>query len=129
MRLLRGRGVGAVFLMGEVIGGTAAVKAATAITPPVAGVVDVSSPADTLRMDAVAAARVLRVPLLCIASDIDEFVADVRRIAEAAAGAPEHQLLIVADTTSGETNLFDPAIEPKAVEVRAAVESFLRRHA
>src|SRR6266540_903482 len=129
VRLLRGRGVGAVFLMGEVIGGTAAVKAATAITPPVAGVVDVSSPADTLRMDAVAAARVLRVPLLCIASDIDEFVADVRRIAEAAAGAPEHQLLIVADTTSGETNLFDPAIEPKAVEVRAAVESFLRRHA
>jgi pimeloyl-ACP methyl ester carboxylesterase len=129
VKLLRGRGVGAVFLMGEVIGGTAAVKAATRINPPVAGVIDVSSPADTLRMDAVAAARELKVPLLCIASDIDEFLADTRRIAEAAAGAPEHQLLVVTDSTSGETNLFDPAVERKALEVRAAVESFLRRHA
>jgi dienelactone hydrolase len=129
VKLLRGRGVGAVFLMGEVIGGTAAVKAATSITPPVAGVIVVSSPADTLRMDAVAAARVLKVPLLCIASDIDEFLADTRLIAEAATGAPEHQLLIVADSTSGSTNLFDPAVERKAPEVRAAVESFLRRHA
>ncbi len=128
VRLLRDRGIGSVFLMGEVVGGTAAVKAATRINPPVAGVIDVSSPADTLRMDAVAAARVLKVPLLCIASDIDEFLADTRRIAEAAAGAPEHQLLIVSDSTSGETNLFDPAVEPKATEVRAAVESFLRRH-
>jgi dienelactone hydrolase len=126
--LLRGRGVGAVFLMGEVIGGTAAVKAATRINPPVAGVIDVSSPAETLRMDAVAAARELKVPLLCIASDIDEFLVDTRRIAAAAAGAPEHQLLVVTDSTSGETNLFDPAIERKAPEVRAAVESFLRRH-
>jgi hypothetical protein len=82
-----------------------------------------------LRMDAVAAARVLKVPLLCIASDIDEFLADTRLIAEAATGAPEHQLLIVADSTSGSTNLFDPAVERKAPEVRAAVESFLRRHA
>jgi pimeloyl-ACP methyl ester carboxylesterase len=128
VRLLRDRGVGSVFLMGEVIGGTAAVKAATRITPPVAGVVVVSSPADTLRMDAVAAARMLKVPLLCIASDIDEFLADTRRIADAAGVAPEHHLLIVSDSTSGETNLFDPAIEPKATEVRATVESFLRRH-
>jgi hypothetical protein len=36
---------------------------------------------------------------------------------------------VVTDSTSGETNLFDPAVERKAPEVRAAVESFLRRHA
>jgi pimeloyl-ACP methyl ester carboxylesterase len=128
VKLLRGRGVDVVFLIGEVVGGTAAVKAATEITPPVAGVVDVSSPADTLRMDAVAAARVLTVPLLCVAADIDEFVFDVRRIADAATGAPEHRLLIVAGASSGETSLFDPALEPKAAEVRAEVTAFLRRH-
>ena len=126
VRLLRGRGAGTVFLLGEVIGGTAAVKAAAVIVPPVAGVVAVSSVADTLRMDAVAAARVLKVPLLCIASDIDEFLDDTRRIASA---APDAELLVATGSTSGETNLFDPSVEPKAVEVRAAVSAFLHRHA
>src|SRR5690349_4040748 len=65
VRLLRGRGVNAVVLLGEVIGGTAAVKAAAEIDPPVAGVIAVSSMAETLRMDAVAAARQLTVPILC----------------------------------------------------------------
>jgi dienelactone hydrolase len=129
VKLLRGRGVEVVFLMGEVVGGTASVKAATEIIPPVAGVICVSSQADTLRMDAVAAARRLKVPLLCIASGIDEFLVDTREIVRAAAGAPEHQLMIVTDSSSGETSLFDPDVEPKAVEVRARVGSFLRRHA
>ncbi len=128
VRLLRGRGVTSVFLIGEVTGGTAAVKAAAEIAPPVAGVVDVSSPARTLRMDAVAAARTLTVPLLCIAAEVDEFLDGTRAIAAAAAG-PDHQLFIVTGTTGAETMLFDPTLEAKATEVRARVAAFLRRHA
>jgi pimeloyl-ACP methyl ester carboxylesterase len=127
--LLRSRGVPVVFLIGEVVGGTAAVTAATEITPPVAGVVAVSSQAQTSDMDGVAAAHSLKVPLLCIASDIDEFLADTRRIAEAATSAPEHRLLVVTGSSSGETSLFDPGLEPKASEVRAQVAAFLHRYA
>jgi pimeloyl-ACP methyl ester carboxylesterase len=126
--LLRRAGTASVFLIGEVIGGTAAVKAAVAITPPVAGVIDVSSPSQTLNMDGVEAARRLRVPLLCIASDIDEFLDGTRAIAQAATGAPEHELLVVAGASAGETMLFDPSLEPGAVQVRARVAAFLTRH-
>jgi len=126
--LLRRAGIASVFLIGEVIGGTAAVKAAVAITPPVAGVIDVSSPSQTLNMDGVAAARRLRVPLLCIAADIDEFLDGTRAIAQAATGAPEHELLVVAGASAGETMLFDPNLEPGAVQVRARVAAFLTRH-
>jgi dienelactone hydrolase len=129
VRLLRGRGVTAVFLVGEVMGGTAAVKAAAEITPPVAGVIAVSSIADTLHMDAVAAAHRLTVPLLCIASGNDEFLDDTRRIAAAASGAPYHEMLVVAGATAGETMLFDPGLEVKATQVRAQVAAFLRRYA
>jgi alpha-beta hydrolase superfamily lysophospholipase len=125
---LRGRGVAAVFLMGEVIGGTAAVKAATETTPPVAGVIAVSSIADTLRMDAVAAARRLAVPILCIASGNDEFLDGTRQIAAASTGAPYHDLLVVPEATGGETSLFDPAVEPAATRVRARVAAFLARY-
>jgi dienelactone hydrolase len=129
VRFLRGHGVTAVFLLGEVIGGTAAVKAATEITPPVSGVIAVSSMADTLRMDAVAAARRLRVPILCVASGNDEFLDGTRAIAAAATGAPYHRLLVVAGASGGETLLFDPSVEPAATQVRAEVAAFLRRFA
>jgi Serine aminopeptidase, S33 len=122
---LRGRGVTAVFLIGEVIGGTAAVTAASQVRPPVAGVVAVSSPAETLRMDAVTAARGLTVPLLCIAGGNDEFLDGTRRIA---AAAPSHNLLVVDGAMGGETSLFDPDVEPRAGDVRAAVATFLRRY-
>jgi dienelactone hydrolase len=128
-RLLRGRGVTAVFLIGEVMGGTAAVKAAGEISPPVAGVIAVSSIADTLGMNAVAAAGQLTVPVLCIAADVDEFLDGTRRIAAAATRAPYHELIVVQGATAGETMLFDPSLEPKATEVRAQVAGFLRRYA
>jgi hypothetical protein len=114
VRLLRSRGDTSVFLVGEVIGGIAAVRAATEVT--VAGVVDVSSPARALRIDGVAAARKLRQPLLCIASRTDEFLSGTR---EVAAAAPHHRLLVV-DASAGETALFT------LPEVRDAVGGFLR---
>jgi pimeloyl-ACP methyl ester carboxylesterase len=129
VKVLRTHGVTAVFLIGEGIGGTAAVKAATEITPSVAGVIEVSGPAETLGMDAVAAARGLKVPLLCIASDIDEFLAGTRQIADAGVGAPEHQLLIVTGVSGSGTMLLDTSLEPEATHVRAQVASFLHRHA
>ena len=125
--LLRGRGHPVVFLVGEVIAGIAAVKAATEISPPVAGVVDVSSPAEALSIDGVAAARRLTVPLLCIAAGTDEFLAGTRQVAEAATGAPEHDLVVVTSTGS-ETMLFDPTLEPRAGDVRARVAAFLQRY-
>jgi dienelactone hydrolase len=129
VKLLRGRGVHAVFLMGESIGGTAAVKAAADVTPPVAGVIDISSPAELSGVDALAAAPRLTVPLLCIASEHDEFGGDVRKVANAATRAPEHRLEIVAGSGSQGPSLLDPTVEPKAAQVRELVESFLRGHA
>lgn len=127
--VLRSRGAARVILVGATLGGLAAVVAAAQAHPPVAAVVDVSGPAELSGLDAVAAARRLTVPVLCLTSEHDEFVQDVRTVAAAAAGAPEHPLVVIPGTASHGIALLDPTVEPKAAQARATIEAFLRAHA
>ncbi len=122
---LRGQGVTKVVLMGATLGGLAAVVAASEARPPVAGVVVISGPTQLSGLDEVAAARRLTVALLCLASERDEFVEDMRTVTAAATKAPTHQLVVVPGTASHGIALIDPSMEPKAGAARAAIEAFL----
>jgi dienelactone hydrolase len=90
-RKLRALGVSRVYLMGASLGGTASIVAATRIEPAVAGVVSLSGEADLSGLfpgsglDAVAAAKNLKVPVLFVAAKQDGLVpaADVARIRSA----------------------------------------------
>src|SRR5205814_568913 len=62
-RLARSLGATKVILVGASIGANAVVVAAASVKPPVAGVVSLSAPA-TFRLDAVSAAKNLKVPVL-----------------------------------------------------------------
>jgi alpha-beta hydrolase superfamily lysophospholipase len=99
--------------------------AASRIAPPVAAVVNVSSPTDLSGLDGVAAASRLTVPLLSIAGASDEYVSNVRAVSAAAVRAPVNQLLIVPGSGADGVNLLDPSSEPTAARTRAAIEAFL----
>jgi len=126
--VLRARGVRPVAVMGATLGALATVVAASRITPPVAAVVNVSSPTDLSGLDGVAAASRLTVPLLSIAGASDEYVSNVRAVSAAAVRAPVNQLLIVPGSGADGVNLLDPAGEPTAARTRAAIEAFLAAH-
>ena len=63
---LRRRGADRIVLVGSSMGGTAVLSAATRIRPPVAGVVSLSGPSGFDGVDARAAMRRLRVPVLLV---------------------------------------------------------------
>jgi pimeloyl-ACP methyl ester carboxylesterase len=68
-----------VFLIGASMGGTAVVTAAPTVKPAVAGVVSLSGPSSFIDMDALAAAKTLRVPAIFAVGRYDhDFVADVK---------------------------------------------------
>ena len=70
-KLARAQGATKVLLVGASIGANAVVVAGASIKPPVDGVVSLSAPS-TFRLDAVAAAKTLKVPVLYVAGTIDE---------------------------------------------------------
>ena len=121
---LRRRGVTKVFLIGASLGGTAVLKAAPGISPAVAGVVDLSGPAQFTDMDAAVAVRKLKAPVLFIASRFDSgFVADTRALYRAAASKDKR--LVVRPGGEHGTSLVDG---PKGAPVRSLVFAFLRSH-
>lgn len=71
VKVARGLGARRVVLVGASIGGNAVIVAAANTRPLVDGVVSLSAPA-TFRLDAVAAARHLTVPVLYVAGTFDE---------------------------------------------------------
>jgi alpha-beta hydrolase superfamily lysophospholipase len=101
-KLLRQRGVTRVVLIGGSIGGAAVVVGATAITPAVVGVVAVSAPAADADVNALAAVRKLRVPILLVNGGRDPLVplSDARRLYRAAASR-EKRLVIIASGSHG----------------------------
>jgi dienelactone hydrolase len=127
--LLAGRGVTRVVLVGASLGGLAAVVAASEARPPVVAVVDLSGPGDMAGLNAVAAAGRVTIPLLCLTSEKDEYVDDVRAVAAAATRAPEHRLVVIPGSASHGITLIDPALEPQASAARSAIEAFLRDQA
>ena len=115
-----------VFVVGASLGGIASVVAAANTSPPVDGVVSIAAPGRYRGMDAVAAARRLRVPALFIAAEGDrtadfDFAADARAI-DAAALTSDKRLELVPGTRHG------IELVRSSSAVRTLIETFIRTH-
>jgi pimeloyl-ACP methyl ester carboxylesterase len=118
---LRVRGSRRFVLMGASMGGTAALVAAPRLTG-IAAVVDLSGPAQFIRLDALAAVKRLRGPALFAVGRFDTgFVADTRAL-DAASRHPGSRLVVSPTGAHGTAMLEDR-------EFREVVLAFVRRHA
>jgi pimeloyl-ACP methyl ester carboxylesterase len=120
----RRKGATRVFVVGASLGANAAVVAAANIRPLVTGVVSLSAPA-TFRLDAVAAARHLQVPVLYVAAEVDEggiYAADAKRMFEATQ-TTDKSVVIVPGAAHGVALVAGPG------RVRTLLEGFIRTHA
>jgi pimeloyl-ACP methyl ester carboxylesterase len=130
-RELRARGASRVYLMGASLGATSSIVAAARIHPAVAGVVSLSGEADLSGvfpgsgLDAVAAARTLRVPVLFLAAKDDSLTppADVARM-RAALRSRGSRVVVFPSAYHGWDLLY---ITPYRARVDALVRGFLRR--
>ena len=121
---LRRRGAERVVLVGASIGGTASLVAAAAMRPPPAAVASLSGPAKLGRMDALAAVRRLRVPMLFMAGAQDgSFTESARMLYSVAAG--RKKTLDVLRTYRHGTALLTTDAGPRARELLTA---FILRH-
>ena len=106
VRAVRGLGARRVFVVGASLGGIAALVAAPALTPPLAGVVAVSAPAAIAgTLDAVPAVPKIRVPTLYVAATDDrsqpyDFASDARML-HAATGTEAKRLELVPGAQHG----------------------------
>ncbi len=123
---LRQRGADRIVLVGSSMGGTAVLAAATEISPPVAGVVSLSGPAEFHGVDAAAALPRLRAPVLFVASADDQPFADDARAMYRAAPVRDKRLLVVPGGAHG-TSMAEFGAE--AARVKAALETFIADHA
>ena len=122
--LARAQGATKVLLVGASIGANAVVVAGAEAKPPVDGVVSLSAPA-TFRLDAVSAARRLKVPVLYVAGTIDEggiYRRDARTLYRASAGT-DKAITLVPTAEHGVQLVGHPGT------ARTQVERFLRTHA
>ena len=129
-RELRVRGATRVYLMGASLGATSSIVAATRIRPAVAGVVSLSGEADLSGtfpgsgLDAVAAAKRLKVPVLFVAAKQDSLVpaADVARM-HAALHSKGSEVVIFPGGYHGWDLLY---LAPYRAKVAALVNGFVR---
>jgi alpha-beta hydrolase superfamily lysophospholipase len=126
VKALRKLGKRKVFVVGASMGGIAAVVAGANVSPPLTGVVSVSSPARFRGMDGVKAGPRLRVPVLFLAATEDDnagydFSEDATELHAAAASA-DKQL----DLQPG--SLHGIALVGGSAPARAAIEGFLKTH-
>jgi pimeloyl-ACP methyl ester carboxylesterase len=124
--VLRGHGVRKVVLIGASLGGTVVVAAAAGIKPAVSAVVDLSGPTESSGVDAVAAARRLRVPVQYVVADDDAYIADVRQTYRAT--PPRLRRLLVVTGGGHGVGLLLSDLQPHARQTRAVIEAFIRRH-
>jgi pimeloyl-ACP methyl ester carboxylesterase len=120
---LRRRGAERIFLIGASLGGTAVVTAAPGIEPAVAGVVDLSGPASYTDLDALAAAKQLRVPVIFAVARFDPFVADTQAMYRASP-SKEKRLVIRPGGAHGTDLLRGSA----GAFMRPLLLGFLRAH-
>ncbi|MFE9553836.1 alpha/beta hydrolase family protein [Streptomyces sp. NPDC006703] len=99
--VLRTEGAWKLLLMGASRGGTAALQAAAGMPLKPDAVVALSAAEKYGSMDALAAARTLKVPVLYMAGDQDgTFAAAARELSAASAGAPEDRLVSARGTAA-----------------------------
>ena len=121
VRVIRARGARSVVLGGASLGGVAVLTAATAIQPPVQGVISFSAPQTFVRLDGVREVAKLTVPVLYVAMTGDEpFADDARALYEATASA-DKQIRIWDGPHHGAPMLREP-------EVRSAVDAWIAGH-
>ena len=123
-KALRKLGKKKIFVVGASMGGLAAVVAGANVTPPLAGVVSVSSPARFRGMDGVKAGPRLRVPMLYLAATADDnagfdFSKDAETLHRAAA-SKDKRLELLPGSQHG------IALVASSARARASIESFLR---
>jgi pimeloyl-ACP methyl ester carboxylesterase len=119
--VLRARGATSVVLAGASLGGAAVLAASARVSPPVDGVISLSSPQTFVRVDALEAVRRLSVPALFIAAEGDFEFADDARALHAAAGSADKRLEIVPGAEHGVPLLRRP-------DVRALVDGWIASH-
>jgi pimeloyl-ACP methyl ester carboxylesterase len=121
IRVMRARGARQFVLAGASLGGAAVLSAAALSPTDISGVISFASPQIFGPVDALKAARALRVPVLFISADEDApFPDDARAMFEACA-SPDKQIAIVPGTVHGAPVLRDPA-------TRALVDGWIRDH-
>jgi pimeloyl-ACP methyl ester carboxylesterase len=125
-KALRALGVRKVFVVGASMGGIAALVAATQISPPLDGIVSVSSPRRYRTMNGIATARRLRVPVLYLAATADDnpsydFSEDAKALHRRAASRDKRLVLL-----PGPLHGID--LVGRSPQAKAAIERFLRVH-
>jgi pimeloyl-ACP methyl ester carboxylesterase len=120
--LLRRRGARTVVLMGSSMGASAVIAGAAIASPPVDGVISLSSPATLALLDLEAAARRVTVPTIFVASEFDgDFAADARKLYDASA-ASDKRLLIVRNSSAHGSALL------RYRSLRRGLDAFLAAH-
>lgn len=121
-KVIRRHGASSVVLGGASMGGTAALAAATQISPAVDGVITLSGPKHFRDVDAVAAVGRLTIPLLFVASADDDPYDDDARELYALAPTTDKKLEILLGFRHG-TALFSGGDS-----ARSLVDDFLQTH-
>jgi alpha-beta hydrolase superfamily lysophospholipase len=121
IRAMRARGATSIVLAGASLGASAVLSAAARATPPVNGVISLSSPARYLRINVVKAVRALQAPALFVAADGDSPFEEQADELYAACASPDKRLMIVSGYEHGVALLLDP-------QVRATVDGFIAGH-
>jgi alpha-beta hydrolase superfamily lysophospholipase len=121
IRVLRAQGATSIVLAGASLGGSAVLSAAARATPPVNGVISVSSPTRLFRINVLKAVRALRAPALFVAADGDSPFDEQAQELYAACPSPDKRLMIVSGYEHGVALLPDP-------QVRATVDTFIAAH-
>ncbi|GAA1027580.1 hypothetical protein GCM10009557_09500 [Virgisporangium ochraceum] len=124
---LRQAGAGRIALIGTSRGGTAALVAASVVTPPVAGVISVSGPRVFGGEDAEAAVRTLTPPALYIAAQNDGTAVTDGRTLHDATPADRRTLLVVPGRAHGISLL--GGTDQAATEAGKAIDTFLTGYA
>jgi pimeloyl-ACP methyl ester carboxylesterase len=125
-KALRKLGKRKVFLVGASMGGIASLVAAVNVSPPIDGVVSISSPSQFRGMDALKSAPRLRVPVLYLAAaDDDNAGYDFSRDAEAmhaASAAVDKRLEVLPGSLHG------IALVADSPQARTLIRAFLIAH-
>src|SRR5688500_14929567 len=126
VKALRKLGKRKIFVVGASMGGIAAVVAGANVSPPLAGVVSVSSPARFRGMDGVKAGPRLRVPVLYLAATADDnagydFSEDAKALHRAAAAKRKRLELLPGP-------LHGIALVGGSARAKTSIESFLKGH-
>jgi pimeloyl-ACP methyl ester carboxylesterase len=125
-KALRELGVEQVFVVGASMGGIAALVAGSQISPPLDGVVSVSSPRLYRTMNGIAAGKRLRVPVLFLAATADDnagydFSKDATALHRAAAAKDKRLQLLPG-------RLHGIELVGRSPQAKAAIEGFLAKH-